>query len=180
MSWPSILAKPCTASGKSRSALNCTGCLWLNVSSRRVRDAARWLAWAMRARDSPAERRSQRFAAQQVRMALDDRQQVVELVRDAGGQAADRFQLLRLAQLPFQLQALRHVLNDQQPARPGGQRDRLRPKHRITVGAVAAPEHAGAIADSGFGSSRFGWLRFECPFQRCSSWSVCRSSPSAE
>ena len=39
----------------------------------------------------------------------DDRgQQVVEVVRDAAGQAADRFHLLRVAQLLFEQQPLRH------------------------------------------------------------------------
>ena len=41
-------------------------------------------------------------------VADDRRQQVVEIVRDAAGQAADRFHLLRVAQLFFEHQPLGH------------------------------------------------------------------------
>ena len=101
----------------------------------------------------------QRFAAQQIRVALYHRQQVVELVRNAGGQAPDRLQLLRLPQLPFQLQAVRHILDDHQPAWAGFQRDRLRPNHRFKARPVAAPQRAGPVADAVAGLTRFGSLR---------------------
>ncbi len=60
--------------------------------------------------------RAQGFAAQQIRVALDHRQQVVELVRDARGQASYGLQLLRLAQLRFQLQ----VAPSRPPRSPAG------------------------------------------------------------
>jgi hypothetical protein len=49
---------------------------------------------------------------QQERVALDDRQQVVEVVRDAAGELADRLHLLRLAQALLQPLAVAHVAHD--------------------------------------------------------------------
>ena len=71
--------------------------------------------------------RVQRLAVQQAGMALDHREQVVEFMRDSSGQAAHSFELLGLAQLSFELQVVRHVLHEDQEARPGLQHDRLRP-----------------------------------------------------
>ena len=50
--------------------------------------------------------------AQQLAVAQDDGEQVVEVVGDAAGQAADAFELLRLQQLRLQLIALGAVPDD--------------------------------------------------------------------
>ena len=60
-------------------------------------------------------------------VALDDREHVVEIVRDAGGQLADGLHLLRLAQLGFQIQpvgdvfdvAVHHLAGGHWMERPG-------------------------------------------------------------
>ena len=55
---------------------------------------------------------------QHARVALDHREHVVEIVRDAGGQLADGLHLLRLAQLGFQVQPVGDVF-DVAVQRPG-------------------------------------------------------------
>ena len=52
--------------------------------------------------------------AQQIEVADDDREQIVEIVSDAAGQIADRFHLLRLPKLIVELLALGHVLDHAQ------------------------------------------------------------------
>ena len=94
------------------------------------------------------DRRELRILPDRIRQQLghadDDGQQIVEIVRDAAGHLPDRFHLLRLAQLPFQHQALGHVAADEEilPVRLGpdpGPGDR----HRVTVLVqVAAFERA--------------------------------------
>ena len=56
-------------------------------------------------------RRQVGLGQQHARVALDHRQHVVEIVRDARGQLADGFHLLRLAQLGFQAQPVGNVLH---------------------------------------------------------------------
>ena len=48
--------------------------------------------------------RQRRLGEQRAGMSLDDRQHVVEIVRDAGGELADGFHFLRLPQLFLQIQ----------------------------------------------------------------------------
>ena len=82
------------------STCGCSTCWRLNASSWRVSagraSAARWIS--SRRRCSVGIVRGQ-LVEQQLGVAVDDREQVVEVVRDAAGQPADRFHLLRLAQL---------------------------------------------------------------------------------
>ena len=52
----------------------------------------------------------------QLAVAGDDGQQIIEIVRHAAGQHADRFHLLRLPQLIFQLAAAGDVHHDGEPA----------------------------------------------------------------
>ena len=49
---------------------------------------------------------------QQVEIADHDRQQVIEVVRQAAGQLADRLHALRMLELPARRLAIRHVLDD--------------------------------------------------------------------
>ena len=48
-------------------------------------------------------------AAEQFGVSADDRQQVVEIVRETAGEMADRIQFLRVLQLPLELVAFRHI-----------------------------------------------------------------------
>jgi len=52
--------------------------------------------------------------AQQIEVADDDREQIVEIVSDAAGQIADRLHLLRLPKLIVDLLALGHILDNAQ------------------------------------------------------------------
>ncbi len=87
--------------------------------------------------------------AEQLGIAADDHQDVVEVVRQAAGEVTDRIDLLRVLQLSLELVALRDVAAvEHDPA------DRL-------VAAQIAPEHveiaplAGRISDSGDERPRF-------------------------
>ncbi len=66
---------------------------------------------ALRRRGDFGGRRVERMlgpqaAGDQFRVADDHRQQIVEVVRDAAGEAADRFELLRLMELRFEARVL--------------------------------------------------------------------------
>ena len=66
---------------------------------------------ALRGRGDLGGRRVERMlgpqaAGDQFRVADDHREQVVEVVRDAAGEAADRFELLRLMELRFEARVL--------------------------------------------------------------------------
>ena len=88
----------------------CIICLRLNMSNWRVRLAARSAAMAICRTDSAEPcGRGPACAQQQAGMALDDGQDVVEIVGHAGGQLADRLHLLGLAQLGFEVEALGDV-----------------------------------------------------------------------
>ena len=54
--------------------------------------------------------------------ALHDGEDVVEIMRHAGGELAERLHLLRLAQLRFEAQALGHILAVGVNARLAGER----------------------------------------------------------
>ena len=84
------------------STRGCSTCRRLNASSWPVSAAARAAAF----RISSAWRRSAVVVEpvdQELAVADDHRQQVVEVVRDAAGEPADRLHLLRLAQLLLEL-----------------------------------------------------------------------------
>ena len=81
------------------SRRGCITCLRLKASSWRVRPAARF-GGALDLLDVGAARIAGVEAVEdQVGVAEDGREHVVEVVRDAAGEPADRFHLLRLAQL---------------------------------------------------------------------------------
>ena len=97
----------------------------------------------------------------QVAMADDRGQDVVEIVRDAAGELADRLHLGRLGDLPLELGFLAIVLEQQQhrriaePAQAGdGQRDRLLRLAREADGEVARHGRAARVAANGVGDRR--------------------------
>ena len=61
---------------------------------------------------TPEPHRIAPLVADDLQVAEDDRQQIVEIVRDAAGQLADRFHLLRMPKLRLHRPALRHVARD--------------------------------------------------------------------
>ena len=69
-------------------------------------------AAADRCRDDVAQARFIGSAGQQLGVGEDDRQQIVEVVRDPAGELADRFHLLRLAELFFQAAPLTDVFGE--------------------------------------------------------------------
>ena len=88
------------------------------------------------------------LAENDVGVALDDGQQVVEVVGDAAGEAADRLHLLRLQELLFELLALGDVDADR-PRRPLRQRafaGDVRPGDR-PLGAVLAGDRQLPVAE---------------------------------
>ena len=87
----------------------CSTCFRLNASSCLVRCVAR-------SADFITSESSSRFGSpgaeaieDQIAVAVDHREQVVEVVRDAAGQPADRFHLLRLTELLLQPLQFRDV-----------------------------------------------------------------------
>ena len=83
-------------------------CRRLKVNNCRVRFAARSAASPICRAESKASSGRAR-ERQQRRVPLDDGQDVVEIVRHAAGQLADRFHLLRLPQLCLQALPLGHI-----------------------------------------------------------------------
>ncbi len=85
----------------------------LKVSNCRVKPAARSEAWTICCADFPG-----RFAEigrhEQRGVSLDDGENVVEIMRDASGELADGFHLLRLPQLLLQLPLHRDVAKQTQ------------------------------------------------------------------
>ena len=57
-------------------------------------------------------RRATQIVAQQIGIALDDGEKVVEVVGDTARQPADRFHLLGLQEPLFQVAALRDIQDD--------------------------------------------------------------------
>ena len=85
-------------------------CLRLKARSCRVSDEARSAALAISWAGTAQVRLGAETFQQKFRVARDHHQQIVEVVRDAAGQAADGFHLLRLPQLLLQGAALGDVL----------------------------------------------------------------------
>ena len=84
--------------------------------------------------------------SRQLRVALDDRQQVVEIVRHARRQPPHRFHLLRLPQLRLQTQPVGDVVGDEDGAGGVAQLDLFHEDQRHAAGARARAElafHAG-------------------------------------
>ena len=72
------------------------------------------------------------LVAEDLRVPQDHGEQVVEIVRDAAGQMAERFHLLRLLQLRFQLHALRLVGEDADD-------NAMSCRHRRRLGEIVRP-----------------------------------------
>ena len=93
------------------STRGCSTCRRLNASSWPVSAAARaaafWISSAWRRSRASSMPRDQELA-----VAGDRGQQVVEVVRDAAGEAADRLHLLGLAELRLELLLARQVAHD--------------------------------------------------------------------
>ena len=108
----SILVRSATTSLRT-SGWDCMTCLRLKASNWRVRLAARSEA-AVNLLEAFAGlgRVLVRVHQQQLGIAPDDRQHVVEVVRHAAGELADGLHLLRLAQLLLQCLALGDVPHD--------------------------------------------------------------------
>ena len=73
----------------------------------------------------------------QAGVALDDGEQVVEVVRDARGELADGLHLLRLPELVLEMQPLGDVLRHEQNVRLARDRERLERDERAAQFAVA-------------------------------------------
>ena len=80
---------------------------------------------------------------QYLRIAGDNHQQIVEVVRNAAGQPANRFQSLRMVQLLFQAQAVRDVARiDNQAIHAGQMRQIASERFEHAPGAVFVAEPA--------------------------------------
>ena len=88
---------------------------------------------------------------QQVRVAADRRQQIVEIVRDATGKAADTLEALRLPEIALELLALGHVAKDGDV--PAGQNVRPGRELGLAHGAVGPDDVVrashGALLEQG-------------------------------
>ena len=87
-------------------------CLRLKASSWRVSAGARSAAWRSPGRAAQVRVGADAFE-QEFGVSRDDREQVVEVMRDAAGEASDGFHLLRLAELLLQGAAFGDVLGEQ-------------------------------------------------------------------
>ena len=88
---------PCTSRLMSTDFTS-SGC-WREKASRRCTSvAARSAAWRQLASQARTRSCAIEAAQRKIEVADDRGQQIVEVVRDAAGEAADRFHLLRLAQ----------------------------------------------------------------------------------
>jgi hypothetical protein len=78
----------------------------LNIRSCRVKVAARPTAAEISLIDSQISRSNQVSCSKQAGVPLDDRHDVIEVVRNPGGELADRIHLLQLAELSLQAEPL--------------------------------------------------------------------------
>ena len=81
-----------------------------NASSWRVRSAARWVDEMMRS--SPCAASASTSLGESLDVGHDHHQDIVEVVRDAAGQFADRLHLLALPQLVLDVSAMRSFLDE--------------------------------------------------------------------
>ena len=109
ISGRSIVSSSTTISFRSRISGFST-CLRLNASSCRVSSAARSVALRISSRSERSDEPVLGVLERERRVAADRGQHVVEVVRDAAGEAADRLQLLALPQLLLELLLAGHVL----------------------------------------------------------------------
>ena len=156
---PSILVMLLTTSFMS-SRRGCMNWRRLKASNCRVRAAARSAAWLICWAER-AEAPERAAAGQQQRgMAVDDGEDVVEIVGDAAGELADGFHFLGLAQLLFQaflrqgrLLAFGNIAHVQQGGGPAGIIDPADPhldRHRPAVARPALGlELPGLALDQG-------------------------------
>ena len=94
-------------------ALGCRSCRRAKASSRCTSVAARLVAWSAFSTRRCERESSPEPAPQQVEIAHDGRQQIVEVVRDAAGELADGLQLLRFVKLGQRLLALARPVGDE-------------------------------------------------------------------
>ena len=94
--------------------LRMNSCLRLNVINCRVSAPARLPASTISLSESAPLGVSFSPASEQAGVAVDDGQEIVEIMGDAPGQLADGLHFLRLAQLRLQAQPLRHVHGQRQ------------------------------------------------------------------
>ena len=76
---------------------------------------------------------------QQIAVARDHGQEVVEVVGDASGQATDRFHLLRLAQLSLEPPRLGDIVHERQHAGLAAQRHELEGSEDVAAAAIPGP-----------------------------------------
>ena len=113
ISRASMLCRPATVWFRSTSFGSST-CLRLNASSCCVSAAARWPAFWISSRSARSGSSARRSLEQQLGVAENRRQQVVEVVRDAAGQPADALDLLRLRQPLLEQPPIGDVAGDAQ------------------------------------------------------------------
>ena len=88
------------------------------------------------------------FLLHEAGMALNHRQNIVEIVRNACRQLADRLHLLRLAQLAFEQQVFSDILGQQQEMRFPGKLDRGHGNNHLMQSAALRPDVRFLIAHS--------------------------------
>ena len=102
MCSPSVRPSSLTISDTSSltsTRCGCSGCRRAKASSRRVRSAPRIEAAERLPTSSRSSGAIALLSSQQIEIADDDAEQIVEIMRHAAGQIADGLHLLRLAQL---------------------------------------------------------------------------------
>src|SRR6185312_3501112 len=80
---------------------------------------------------------------QQTDIALNDREKIIELVRNPGGHAANDFHFLRLAKLRLDFQLFGDALNENQQGRDGAERQWFGGQHDLAGGTIGPAESAG-------------------------------------
>ena len=120
MSRRSIVLTSVTTPFRSTTR-GCSTCFRLNASSWRTSVAARCAARLISRRSSRRGSSRLDLPHQQLGVADDGGEEVVEVVRDAAGELADRLHLLRLTQLLLEALPLGHVADvDQEVQRSAG------------------------------------------------------------
>ena len=97
--------------------------------------------------------RGPEILAREVGVGADHGEDVVEVMRDAAGELADRVHLLRLSQLIFELARLRHVDGDADHREPAVELDRVRADVDVEDSAVFAAVSTQAEMARAAGSS---------------------------
>ena len=106
----------------------CSTCFRLNASSWRTSPAARWAARPISCRSSRRGSARRSPDDQELGVAQDGRQQVVEVVGDAARELTDRLHLLRLPELVLEALPVGDVPQVGQQSRPAARRRPGRPR----------------------------------------------------